>query len=104
MIFRRRRFADVIRRQLELFERDYADLIADCVEAERAYDAADRDEAEERYGEYVDLVEEGTEALADIRDAFERTLDEDTAEEFEAAFNAAVKKKLPRFGLEIDLR
>ena len=104
MIFRRRRFADVIRRQLELFERDYADLIDDCVRAERAYDDADRDEAEERYGEYVDLVEEGTEALADIRDAFKRTLDEDTAEEFEAAFNAAVKKKLPRFGLEIDLR
>jgi len=104
VIFRRRRFADVIRRQLELYERDYADLIAECVRAERAYDDADRDEAEERYGEYVDLVEEGTEALADIRDAFKRTLDEDTAEEFETAFNAAVKKKLPRFGLEIDLR
>ena len=104
MIFRRRRFADVIRRQLELFERDYADLIAECVRAERAYDDADRDEAEERYGEYVDLVEEGTETLADIRDSFKRTLDEDAAERYEAEFNRAVKKYLPRFGLEIDLR
>lgn len=104
MIFRRGRFADVIRRQLELFERDYADLIADVVAAERAYDEADRDEAEERYSEYADLVEDGTEALADIRDAFKRTLGEPADEEYEAAFNRAVKKRLPRFGLEIDLR
>jgi hypothetical protein len=102
--FRRARFADAIERQLQLFRDDEAELIAACEEAERRYDAADRDEAEERYGEYVDLVEEGTEALAEIRDAFKRTLDEATAEEFEAAFNKAVKKRLPRFGLEIDLR
>jgi hypothetical protein len=100
----RRPFADVIRRQLELFEREHADLVAACAASERAYDAADRDEAEERYGAYVDLVEEGTETLADIRDAFGRTLDEETAEAYEAAFNRAVKKRLPRFGLEIDLR
>lgn len=104
MIFRRKRFADVIRRQLDLFERDHADLYAQIAAAERAYDDADRDEAEARYGEYVDLVEEGTETLADIRDSFERTLDEDVAEEYEAAFNRAVKKRLPRFGLEIELR
>ena len=104
MIFRRRRFADLIERQLALFERDNAGLIAECVAAERAYDDAERDEAEERYGEYVDLVEEGTETLADIRDSFKRTLDEDAAERYEAEFNRAVKKYLPRFGLEIDLR
>jgi len=70
----------------------------------RGYDAAPRDEAEERYGDYVDLVEEGTEVLADIRDAFKRTLDDDAAERYEEEFNRAVKKRLPRFGLEIDLR
>jgi hypothetical protein len=100
----RKPFADVIRRQLDLFERDHADLIARCLAAERAYDAAERNEAEERYGDYVDLVEDGTETLADIRDAFKRTLDEDAAEAYEAAFSRAVKKRLPRFGLEIDLR
>ena len=104
MIFRRGRFNDVIRRQLDLFEREHADLITDCAAAERAYTDADRGDAEERYGEYVDLVEEGTETLADIRDAFKRTLDEDAAERYEAEFNRAVKKHLPRFGLEIDLR
>jgi hypothetical protein len=104
VIFRRQRFGEVIERQLELFRADEADLIRSCEEAELRYDAADREEAEERYGEYVDLVEEGTEALAEIRDAFKRTLDEQTAEAYEAAFNKAVKKRLPRFGLEIDLR
>ena len=103
MIFRRR-FADVIRRQLDLFVRDHRGLIEDCIAAERAYDRAERDEAEERYGDYVDLVETGTEVLADIRDSFARTLDEDTAEEYEAAFNRAVVKRLPRFGLEIENR
>jgi hypothetical protein len=104
VIFRRGRFGDAIARQLELFRREHGDVIDACEEALRAYDTASRDEAEERYGAYVDLVEEGTELLADIRDSFKRTLDEDTAEAYEAAFNAAVKKRLPRFGLEIDLR
>src|SRR3989442_1674216 len=52
----RRRFADVIKRQLDLFEREQRGLIEDCVAAERAYNQSDRDEAEERFGDYVDLV------------------------------------------------
>ena len=100
----RRRFADVIKRQLELFEREERGLIEDCVAAERAYNRADRDEAEERYGDYVDLVETGTEILADIRDHFASTLDDDAREEYEYEFNRAVVKRLPRFGLEIENR
>lgn len=103
-VLRRKRFADVISRQLELFAREEADLIRQCEEAERSYDAARRDEAEERYGDYVDLVEAGTEALAELRWTYAATLDEDTAEEYEAEFNRTVKKRLPRFGSEIDLR
>jgi hypothetical protein len=98
----RRRFADLIRRQLDLFEREHADLVRDCEVAERAYDDADRDEAEERYGDYLDLVETGTEILAELRDSFASTLDEETAEEYEEAFNRSVAKRLPRFALEIE--
>jgi hypothetical protein len=104
VIFRKRRFADLIERQLELFEREHAGVIRDCEAAERAYDEAEREDAEERYGDYVDLVETGTELLADLRDAFASTLDEDAAVEYEAAFNRAVLKRLPRFALEIDQR
>jgi hypothetical protein len=100
----RRRFADVIRRQLDLFVREHRGLIEDCIAAERAYDRADRDEAEERYGDYVDLVETGTELLAELRDGFAQTLDEETAEEYVATFNRAVVKRLPRFALEIENR
>jgi hypothetical protein len=100
----RRRFSDVIRRQLQLFEREHRGLIEDCIAAERAYNRADRDEAEERYGDYQDLVETGTEALADIRDTYARTLDDETADEYEDAFNRAVVKRLPRFALEIENR
>ena len=103
-MFRRRRFADVIARQLDLFERDQAELIRDCADAERAYDRAPRDEAEERYGDYVDLVETGTEALAELQDHYAATLSDDAAEEYEMAFNQAVLKRLPRFALEIENR
>ena len=103
-MFRRGRFGDVIARQLDLFERDHAELIRECDEAERAYDRAPREEAEERYGAFVDLVEEGTEALADLRDHFAATLAEGVDEDYEREFNRAVAKRLPRFALEIENR
>jgi hypothetical protein len=101
-VFRKRRFSDVIARQLDLFQREQAELIADVEAARRAYDAADRDEAEDKYGDYLLLVEAGTEALAEIRDHFIRTLDDEDAEEYEAEFNRAVAKRLRTFALEID--
>jgi len=101
---RRARFADVIQRQLDLFARENRGLIEDCLAAERSYNQAERDEAEERYGDYVDLVETGTELLADLRDNFALTLGEDAAEEYEGAFNRAVLKRFRRFALEIEDR
>lgn len=102
--FRRARFAEVIGRQLALFAEEHADLLADVQAAERAYDAAAREAAEERYAEYADLVETATETLADVRDHFARALPEDAAEEYEAEFNAAVTKRWRPFGLEIENR
>ena len=101
MIFKRR-FADLVARQIDLFETDNADLITECAAAEAAYDRAPRDEAEERYGDYLDLVESGTEALADLRDAFARTLAEDAVEDYERTFNRAATKRLPRFTRRIE--
>jgi len=103
MIFRRR-FSDVIARQLDVFAEDDADVIEDCRRAERAYNEADRDEAEEKYGDYVDRVELATEALAEMRDRYKRTLDDAAGEEYEQAFNRAVRKRWPPFGLEIENR
>jgi len=103
-VFRRKRFADLISRQLDLFEREHAGVIAEAEIRLDAYNRADRDEAEELYGDYVDAVETGTEVLADIRWSFWKTLDDDTAEAYEAEFNRAVAKRFPRFGFEIENR
>jgi hypothetical protein len=103
-VLRRGRFEDVIARQLDLFEREHADLVRECEEAEAAYDRAPRDEAEERFGDYQDLVETATEALADLRDHFASTLSGSAAEQYQAEFNRAVGKRLPRFSLEIENR
>jgi len=97
-----RRFAELIARQLDLFVRDNLELLEACDEAERAYDRAGREEAEERFGDYQELVETGTKILADLRDNFASTLDETAADDYEDAFNRAVVKRLPRFGLEIE--
>jgi len=102
--FRRARFADTVNRQLDLFERERGGLVDDCVAAERAYNQAPRDEAEERYGDYVDLVETGTELLADLRDNFAATLGEDVVDEYEETFNRAVLRRFRRFALEIEDR
>ena len=104
MIFRRGCFGDVISRQLDVFEQDEAGLIDECREKEAAYNRTDRDDAEEAYGDYMDVVEAATEALADMRDRFARTLDEDGAEDYEDAFNRAVRKRWPELGLEIENR
>jgi hypothetical protein len=104
MRLRRAPFVDLIDRQLDLFEREHRGLIADCLAAEESYNRAERDEAEERYGDYVDLVETGTEVLADLRDNFAATLDDDTADDYTAAFNRAVLKRFRRFALEIEDR
>ena len=104
MIFKRNRWRSVIDRQLAIFVEDNRDVIREAEEAEDAYRQAQRDDAEERYGEYVDAVETGTEILADMRDRFAATLGDDEANEYAVAFNAGVRKQLPRFGLEIDLR
>jgi hypothetical protein len=100
----KRPFKDVIDRQLALFAQEQAGLMGDVAAAKRAYDRADRDEAEERYGDYSDLVETATELLADIRDHFAASMDADIAELYCAAFNRAVLKRWPPFALEIENR
>jgi hypothetical protein len=93
------RFADLIQRQLALFRTDFGDLIDACAAAERAYDRAGREEAEERYAEYLELVEEGTDALVEIRDTYASALEPDAAEEYVLRFDHEVGRRLPRFAL-----
>ncbi len=91
-MFGRNRFGDTISRQLDLFAEDEAHgLLADVDEMKRRYDAADRDEAEESYGDYVDAIDAVKDALADMRDRFASTLDEPDA--YERAFEDAARRR-----------
>jgi len=101
---RRDRFHDVLARQLDLFVEDEADLLEEAREKARAYERADREDREEAYGDWSDVVEAATEALADMRDRFARTLDEAAAETYEDSFNRAVRKRWPDLGLDIENR
>ena len=104
MIFRRKRFGDVIRRQLDLFVRDHADVLTDVADRFKKWNTAGREEAEELYGDYVDAFETGTELLADVRDHFASTLADADADEYRRAFDRAVSKRLPTFALELENR
>ncbi|MGH3081976.1 MAG: hypothetical protein ACRDNH_12720 [Gaiellaceae bacterium] len=96
------RFAELIDRQLDLFEQEDAEFLARVEQAERDYDEANREDAEKVYGRFQELVEFGTEALAELRDGYAATLDPEVADAYVAEFNATVHARLPRFALEID--
>ncbi len=102
MRFRRGRFVDLVERQLDLFERENAELIAEADAALRAYDRAERDEAEACYERYRDRAETAQDELVGIRDAYARSLDVDAAEEYEELFNRRARKRFPRVALELD--
>jgi hypothetical protein len=97
-----RRFVDLVERQLDLFASDEAELLAEVEEALRAYDAAGRDEAEERYGEFVDLADAGRDVLIELREAYAESLDSETAEEYREAFDQRVRKRFPRLAPELE--
>ena len=102
MIFRRSKYATVIDAQLDLFLREHRDVLEDVATRLEQYNAAERDKAEELYGDYVDAVETGTEILADLRDNYAQTLDD--PEPYLRDFNRAVTKRLPEYALEIENR
>jgi hypothetical protein len=98
--FRRDRFADLVRRQLDLFAEDEAELLQEADDAERAYDAAERDEAEELYGDYQLVLEAIGDRLGEIRDAYAATLDEDAGEAYERSFARAARRRYPKLPSE----
>jgi hypothetical protein len=87
-----------VRRQLELVAEDEAELLAEADEAERAYDRADREDAEEAYGDYQLVLDALADHLLELRAAYAATLDDDAAAEYEAAFDRAAAKRFPRLG------
>jgi hypothetical protein len=96
------RFVDLVQRQLDLFAAENAGLLNDVEAALGAYDRAPRGEAEERYGDFLDLVETGTDGLIELRENYALSLDPEAADEYRGVFGDVVRRQLPRFGLEVD--
>jgi hypothetical protein len=101
-VFRRRRFRDVIERQLVFFEQDDAELLDDVDRALDKYDRAERDDAEELYGDYQLAIEAATDRLAELRDTYARSLEETEAEQYEREFNTAVVERWRDLALTIE--
>jgi uncharacterized protein YukE len=100
VIFGRKRFGEVIERQLAFFLEDDADLLQDVDDALEAYNRADRGDAEELYGDYQLTIEAATDRLAELRDTYARTLDD--ADQYVARFNKAVVARWPALSLTIE--
>ena len=101
-MFRRSRFAKLVDTQLDLFVREHCAVIEEVHTRLEAYHLADRTQAEELYGDYVDAVETGTEILADMRDHYARSVDD--PDDYIRTFNRAVAKRLPEYALELENR
>jgi hypothetical protein len=101
-MFRRKRFGEVIQRQLAFFEEEDGDLLDDVDRALDKYNRADRDDAEELYGDYQLAIEAATDRLAEFRDAYARTLEEDDAEQYVQEFNRGVVDRWRALALTIE--
>ncbi|MFM7693653.1 MAG: hypothetical protein ACKO7U_05015 [Actinomycetota bacterium] len=103
-MFRRRQFGDLIDRQLQVFAEDHGERLEAIREARSAYRTSDRDEVEERYGDYADELDWAAEELAAMRDGYAETLDDGdgTADRYVSEFNRAVQKTMPEVAAALE--
>jgi hypothetical protein len=92
---RRGRYADLVRRQFAIFVEEHAELLASIERARRAYDRAPAVEAGERYGAYMDLVEEAEERLLALRDHYAEWMAVSARRDYEREFLRTAEKLLP---------
>ena len=97
MRFRRRRFDELIERQLDLFAADDADLLTEAAAAEAAWNSSAVDGAEEAYGDYQLVVDAIADRLLDIRESYAHALDDATADEYREAFTRAASRRYRRY-------
>lgn len=86
--FRRRRFRDVVRRQLALFATEHDDVVQGARTALRDYHAApEPSEAQERYAEYDDLAEDVETLLYEMCERLAASMEEDARPEYVREFD-----------------
>jgi hypothetical protein len=101
VIPRRRRFRDLVERQLDLFAAE-TELLSEAAEADAAWTSADASRSEELYGDYQLVVDAIGEQLHDVRETYAATLDHETADTYRRAFDKAARKRFGRLASFLD--
>jgi hypothetical protein len=101
-MFRRGRFDDLVRRQLDLFEADEAPLLDEARDADAAWTNAAAEESEELYGDFQLVVDAIGERLHDLRETYAETLDQAVADEYRTAFDRAARKRFGQLASFLD--
>ncbi len=89
----RRRFDDLVSRQLDLFAVDSQAELAALADAIRAHRAADHDEVEATYGDLQDRVDWAAQDLIALRDAYAAGLEDETAVAYRRAYVRGVRRR-----------
>lgn len=98
MRFRRPgRFHELVERQLNLFATDDAELLAEAVEAESAWNSASAEDAEEAYGDYQLVVDAIADRLLDIRESYSQSLDHAAANDYSGEFTQQATRRYRRY-------
>lgn len=99
--FRKRRFREVVGRQLAIFAEDHAELVDDARAALRRYGrTSNAQAAQEQYGEHDELAEQVEELLDDMYRNFAWSLDDGAVGPYRREFARQAKAQygdlLPR--------
>lgn len=98
----RRRFADLVVRQLDLYESENRPRLEGLASDLAAHRAGDDEDHLETYGDYQDGVDVAASELMSIRNTYARSLDPDTVPGYEKAFLRAVRRRFPALATAIE--
>ena len=98
----RRRFSELVDRQLDLYAQDHRDEIREIVAALDQHRASTSEEAQEAFGDYQDRVDWAAQDLIALRDTYVRTLDDETAAAYAKAFARGVRRRFPALARAIE--
>ena len=102
-LLRRRRFDDLITRQLNLFAETHGDLLQEIDEHRTRWRKATRSGAEEAFGDEQDRVDWAADELADLFGQYAATLDDPTEAEYRSEFSRAVRRRFNPLADAFDL-
>ena len=97
----RRRFSDLVDRQLDLYARDHRDEIREIVAALDQHRASTSEDAQEAFGDYQDRIDWAAEELLALRDGFAATLDADGERGYRRAFARAAARRFPELAATV---